>query len=139
MCISKGLEICFPGVQRGYGVHSGYAYAGYGYPNDRYGHPIMPYPHRYVNQPGPHRYNDSYATPDSYQYHMNLANRYDRQLQQQTESQQKSTLESSLKEQINVKSSPLKTSDETNVKKQTKSLRTSGSSQPNIGKPLNTQ
>ena len=139
------LIACCCWAYRGFGmfanrpnvVHPGYGYGSYGYPYDRYGHPIMPYPHRYVHQP--HPYDDRYVTPDSYQYHMNLANRYDRQLQQQTESQQKSTQVSLPEQKNNVKSSPLKTNDETNVKKQTKSLRTSGSSQPNIEKPVNTR
>ena len=129
------LIACCCWAYRGFGmfsngpnvVHPGYAYGGYGYLYDRYGHPIMPYPHQYVNQPGLNPYNDPYATPGSYQYHMNLANRYDRQQQQQIESQQNPTQESSFKEQKNVNSSPLMTNKETNVTKQTES-RTSESS-----------
>ena len=120
-------------------VHPGYAYGGYGYPYDRYGHPIMPYPHRYGNQSGLYPYEDPNTTAASYQYHMNLANRFDRQLQQQIESQKNSTQESSNEKQNIVKSSPLKTSNETNVTQETESGRTSQSSQPSIAKPVNTQ
>lgn len=117
-----------PGGYGGYG-HPGYGYGGYGQPYTRHGYPLMPYRHHMLNQPGLYPYADPYTTPGSYQYQMQMANRYDRQqakleqtgltVPEQKPIQESALKQSPLKQQTVEKASPQMTSNETKVAQQT--------------------
>ena len=77
------LVICWMiyGVQTGggYGGHHGLRYGGYG-------QPLMPFGHRYDHRSGLFNNDHLFDSTDRYRHHMNLANRYDRRHNGQTES-----------------------------------------------------